>query len=114
MARDPSPEYTLEAGAALRLPGPDPTPRPRRRTLATDVEEREIAGFTVRIDRLLCVGFGDCIEAAPDVFVFDDEGIATFVTPAPEPEPDRLRAACDICPVDALTLLDADGAQVVP
>jgi ferredoxin len=82
--------------------------------LATDVEEREVAGFTVRIDRLLCVGFGDCIEAAPDVFVFDDEGIATFVTPTSAPDPDHLRGACDVCPVDALTLLDGDGTQVVP
>lgn len=82
--------------------------------MATDVEERQIAGFTVRIDRLLCVGFGDCIEVAPDVFEFDDEGIAVFVDPTPDIDAERLRVSCDICPVDALTMLDSDGNQVVP
>jgi ferredoxin len=76
--------------------------------------ERQIGEHTVRIDRLLCVGFGDCIEVAPELFEFDDEGIAAFREPAPTVDPDRLRVACDICPVDALTLLDADGTQVVP
>lgn len=68
----------------------------------------------MQIDRLLCVGFGDCIEAAPDVFVFDDEGIATFVDPVPAPDLERLRVACDVCPVDALTLLDGAGRRIVP
>ncbi|HAC05137.1 MAG TPA: ferredoxin, partial [Gemmatimonadetes bacterium] len=43
-----------------------------------DSEEREVAGVTVRIDRLLCVGFETCIEVAPDLFELDDEGIAVF------------------------------------
>jgi hypothetical protein len=30
------------------------------------------------VDRLLCVGFGDCMDVAPDVFEFDDEGICAF------------------------------------
>lgn len=82
--------------------------------MATDVEERRINGFTLRIDRLLCVGFGDCIDVAPDLFAFDDEGIATFLTPLPEPGIDQLRAACESCPVDALSLLDRDGKQLFP
>lgn len=82
--------------------------------MATDVEERRINGFTVRIDRLLCVGFGDCIDVAPDLFEFDDEGIAIMLTPLPDADEGHLRAACESCPVDALTLLDADGNQVVP
>lgn len=82
--------------------------------MATDVEERQFGEFTVRIDRLLCVGFGDCIDVAPDLFVFDDEGIAVFVAATDAVELDRLREACDCCPVDALTLLDADGAVLVP
>lgn len=80
----------------------------------TDVEERLVGEFTVRIDRLLCVGFGDCIEAAPDLFAFDDEGIATFLSPLPDTAADHLRAACKSCPVDALTLLDPNGDQVAP
>ena len=79
-----------------------------------DVEERPIGDLVVRIDRLLCVGFGDCIEAAADVFEFDDEGIAVFRDGADGADRERVIRACDLCPVDALTVLDAQGAQLVP
>ena len=82
--------------------------------MATNVEERRIGDFTVRIDRLLCVGFGDCIDAAPDLFEFDDEGIAVFLATTGDVELDRLREACECCPVDALTLLAADGTVLAP
>lgn len=80
----------------------------------SDIEERKIAGLTIQIDRLLCVGFGDCIDVAPDAFEFDDEGIAVFRSGADEVEKEVLREACERCPVDALVVLDETGAQLVP
>ncbi len=82
------------------------------------VVERRIAGLTVRIDRLLCVGFGDCIDEAPESFALDDEGVVVFRA-HPEPDPDaagreRIVRACAACPVDALTVLDGDGRQLAP
>lgn len=79
----------------------------------SDVVERRLAGVTVRIDRLLCVGFGDCIDEAPDSFEFDDEGIAAF---RGESTADRelLVRACASCPVDALTVVDDAGRQLAP
>jgi ferredoxin len=77
-------------------------------------QEKKIGGLTVRIDRLLCVGFGDCIEHAPDTFVLDDEGIATFGARAEEAERERLLESCRLCPVDALLVLDEDGNRLVP
>lgn len=82
--------------------------------MATDVDERQFGDLTVRIDRLLCVGFGDCIDVAPDLFEFDDEGIAVFLDGAGDLGLDRLREACESCPVDAITLLDADGTVLAP
>jgi ferredoxin len=76
-------------------------------------EERRIGAYTIRIDRLLCVGFGDCIDAAPDVFVFDDEGIVTFCASPPDPG-GALLDACRSCPVDALSLVDESGATLAP
>ena len=75
-----------------------------------DSSERRFDDLTVRIDRLLCVGFGDCIEQAPEVFEFDDEGIVRFRVNAPVIERDRLIVACDVCPVAALRVIDADGS----
>ena len=78
-----------------------------------EFEERQGGGLRVRIDRNLCVGFGDCIEGAPEAFVLDDEGLAVFKAPDAV-ERARLLAACDACPVDAITVWDESGAQVVP
>lgn len=78
-----------------------------------EFEERQVGGLRVRIDRNLCVGFGDCIEGAPEAFVLDDEGLAVFKAPDAV-ERARLLAACDACPVDAITVWDESGAQVVP
>lgn len=76
-------------------------------------EERSIAGLTMRIDRTLCVGFGDCIDVAPELFVLDDEGVAVFRDKATA-DREGLIAACLACPVDALTLLGEDGDQLAP
>lgn len=82
--------------------------------LLSDIEEREIAGLTIRIDRLLCVGFGDCIEVAPDAFEFDEEGVAVFLPGAAEVEKELIVEACRSCPVDALVVLNGDGEQIHP
>jgi ferredoxin len=72
-----------------------------------------VHGLRIRIDRDLCVGFGDCIEIAPEVFALDDEGVAVFLH-AETVDRMRLLRACDECPVDAITVWDDQGAQVVP
>lgn len=74
-------------------------------------EERTIAGLTLRIDRTLCVGFGDCVTAAPGAFELDEEGIAVF-RPDAEAAREALVEACRACPVDALSLLDAAGREI--
>ena len=74
---------------------------------------RRVGDLTVTIDRLLCVGFGDCIDEATEAFEFDDEGIAILADPDAV-ERGRLLRACEICPVDAITVTDAAGRQVVP
>jgi ferredoxin len=78
------------------------------------LDERRLGDLTVRIDRHLCVGFGDCLEVAPDVFEFDDEGIAVVREGAGPVGRELLIAACESCPVDALTLHDGTGEQLAP
>jgi ferredoxin len=76
-------------------------------------DERTVGGLRVRIDRTLCVGFGDCVTAAPAAFALDGETIAIFVSPEAI-EREQLLRACASCPVDALTVWDENGAQIVP
>jgi ferredoxin len=79
----------------------------------SDTDERLVGSLRVRIDRTLCVGFGDCITEAPEAFVLDADGVAVFVQPDAV-DRDRLLRACDACPVDAITVWDETGAQIVP
>lgn len=81
--------------------------------MAGPFDERQVGGLRIRIDRELCVGFGDCVSGAPEAFQLDDEGLAVFLQPEAV-ERERLLAACEACPVDALSVWDEAGEQVVP
>lgn len=72
-----------------------------------------IAGLRVRIDRTLCVAFEDCVGVAPTVFRMDEDGIVTFIDGAADVTRERLFAACEECPVDALSLFEATGERLV-
>lgn len=76
-------------------------------------DERRVGGLRIRIDRELCVGFAECIEGAPEAFRLDEESVVVFTEPE-RVERERLVAACDACPVDALTVWDEDDEQIVP
>ena len=79
-----------------------------------DGDELQVAGLTIRIDRLLCVGFETCAEIAPDLFRLDDEGIAAFHPSAVGVEAELVIEACRSCPVDALEVFDESGRQLLP
>jgi len=79
----------------------------------SDFEERRVGDLRVRIDRTLCVGFADCITEAPEAFVLDETGTVVFVKPEAV-ERERLLRACDACPVDAITVWNTEGTQIVP
>ena len=81
--------------------------------MSGESDERVVGALRVRIDRTLCVGFGECVAVAPEAFALDGDDIAVFVEPE-RTERDRLLKACAACPVDALTVWDASGTQLVP
>ena len=78
-----------------------------------DFDERVVGGLRVRIDRTLCVGFGDCVKESPDAFALHEENLVVFAAPESVTREALLRA-CASCPVDALTVWAEDGRQVVP
>ena len=79
-----------------------------------DTREREISGKTMRIDRTLCIGSGNCVNIAPEIFVIREDNIVDFQDETPDIEEGRLEEAAAICPVDALILEDENGEQIVP
>ena len=62
----------------------------------------------VTVDRSLCIGSGDCVDTAPDVFQLDDEDKAVVVDPDGAPLDDVLTAARN-CPVSALFVVGESG-----
>tara|TARA_B110000014_G_C20118224_1_gene591388 strand:+ start:189 stop:500 length:312 start_codon:yes stop_codon:yes gene_type:complete len=84
--------------------------------LVSNIDEQRVNGLTVKIDRDLCVGFGDCIDLAETVFEFDEENIAVIKEEIDIKTFDEegFLEACRACPVDAITVLDGNGEQVAP
>jgi ferredoxin len=78
-----------------------------------NLDERQVGDLRIRIDPLLCVSFGDCVELAPEAFRLEEDGVVVFAEPE-RVERERLLSACDACPVDALSVVDRVGKQVVP
>ncbi len=76
-------------------------------------QRARVHGVRLCIDRSLCVGFGDCVEVAPEAFQLDEENIVILVDPD-RVDRARLLEACDACPVDAITVWDENGEQLVP
>ena len=80
---------------------------------ANEHDERTVGCLRVRIDRTLCVGFGDCITAAPAAFALGHDDVVVFLSPA-SVNPLLLVQACASCPVDALTAWDEHGNVLAP
>jgi ferredoxin len=82
-----------------------------------DTQECQIGSLTITIDRRLCIGSGNCVKLAREVFELDADAIVTFRAGAGEAgaiEPDRLVEACLVCPVDALIATDETGKRLAP
>jgi ferredoxin len=62
----------------------------------------------ITVDRALCIGSGDCVDTAPDVFQLDDEDKAIVVNPDGASLDDVIAAAGN-CPVAAIFVVGADG-----
>ncbi|GIO12395.1 ferredoxin [Cohnella xylanilytica] len=74
-----------------------------------------MAKFTI-VDKDTCIACGACGATAPDIYDYDDEGLAEVifqndgnrgVTEIPEDLYDDLQDACDGCPTDSIKVADS-------
>jgi ferredoxin len=77
-----------------------------------EFEERVVGDLTIKIDRSVCVGFAHCIDEAAEAFQLMDDNLVTFLEPE-KADRERLVAACEACPVGALSVVTASGEQLV-
>ena len=71
-----------------------------------------MAKYKIEIDRDLCIGDGACVGEASNTLEMDDENIAV-VKNADGDGADEVLQAAQVCPVDAITLIDAETGEKV-
>jgi ferredoxin len=62
----------------------------------------------VTVDRSLCIGSGDCVDTAPNVFQLDEEDKAVVVDPDGASVDEIVQAAGN-CPVSAIFVVGEEG-----
>lgn len=81
----------------------------------SEVRQQTFGNVTLRILRDQCIGTGACSKVVPEVLVFDGQQIIAFTEDPPETvERERLYEACEVCPVEALQLVDDAGDVLAP
>jgi len=57
----------------------------------------------VYVDQDLCIGCGACIDTAPELFDYNDEGLAqAIVDTVPADQEELAQEAIDSCPTEAI------------
>lgn len=70
--------------------------------------------LAIAVDRGRCMGNGQCVSLAPEVFEHDENLQSTVVNPAGAPEDVILQAAV-FCPTGAISVADAEtGKELFP
>ncbi|MFF3915921.1 ferredoxin [Streptomyces sp. NPDC001852] len=67
----------------------------------------------LHVDSARCIGSGMCAGAAPDLFALDGDHARAVNESVPEHD-DRALEAAEICPMQAITVRDADGRRIGP
>lgn len=67
----------------------------------------------IEVDRDLCIGAAPCVTVAPGVFKLDGENKAV-VADASGADAETILLAAQSCPVQAISLYDANGDRIYP
>jgi ferredoxin len=75
--------------------------------------EVAMAKLSITVNKVRCIGSGDCVETAPAVFQLDAEGKSEVVNATGAGDSVIISAARS-CPVKAITVVDDAGVQLFP
>jgi len=71
-------------------------------------------GWTVEVDRNLCIGAASCVVLAPEAYALDDEAKAVIPKTIDNDTEDKILAGAKSCPVDAIIIKDEQGKRIHP
>jgi ferredoxin len=69
--------------------------------------------YRIEIDLVTCVGFGECVKAAPAVFTLDEFANQSTVIDPRGADDETVLAAAKACPVSAISLHDPVTGEFV-
>ena len=70
--------------------------------------------FEVRIDKHSCQSAGNCVDAEPEAFGFDDDGLGDVAPGAGRLPRARLLEIARRCPALAISVFDESGNEIDP
>ncbi|MET0205232.1 MAG: ferredoxin [Casimicrobiaceae bacterium] len=66
--------------------------------------------FKIHVDDDLCIGAGQCVLVAPQIFDQDDKGLVILLDPTPpQALHEAARKAAKLCPARAITIEEASS-----
>ena len=69
-----------------------------------------MSAFKVHVDEDLCIGAGQCVLVAPQIFDQDDRGLVILLDATPPPAlHEAARKAAKLCPARAITIEEPDA-----
>ncbi|NQZ97203.1 MAG: ferredoxin [Myxococcales bacterium] len=68
--------------------------------------------YTVKIDKQSCQSSGNCVDAHPSAFAWDDDDLGDATEGLSALSRDELVAVARKCPALAIAVLDADGNEI--
>jgi ferredoxin len=71
-------------------------------------------GWTLEVDKGVCIGAAPCTAMAPNTFALDDDNKAAILATVDQDDQDTILNAARACPVSAIRIKDADGNQIFP
>jgi ferredoxin len=70
--------------------------------------------YSAFVDPDICISSGNCVRRAPDAFTFNEDDVAEATPAATGLADDLLVQIAKGCPVGAVKLRNAEGAEVDP
>lgn len=73
-----------------------------------------INGWTVKVDRDLCIGAASCIAIAPKTYALDNDAKAIILDTAVEDSKEVILDSAKACPTAAIIIHNEKGKQIYP
>jgi ferredoxin len=71
-------------------------------------------GYTVYVDRALCIGAATCVAVSPQAFEMDTDAKAVILKTVDDDTIENVIEAAKACPTSAIFITDDKGVRVFP